>query len=184
MVTPPPFPLLRSLSSLSSSHLSSPPTPSLSFPPLPPLPSSHIRTSQCLKSGSVVWPKSHLLRPTPQSPYRPSRYLPTLWGKGRGRSHPHSKGAEARVGHLDEGETLQKYLIRNKYSIPIAVPEEGPFTVRSTYVRTYTHVCLYACCTNCSSAVYESTSELETPLYEGQTTVASYPVPISILTFV
>ena len=79
------------------------------------------------------------------------------------------------MGHLDEGETLQKYLIRNKYSISIAVSEAGPFTVRSTYVRAVT---------NCSSAVNTSTSELGTPLYTGQTTVASYTVPVSIPTFV
>ena len=67
---------------------------------LPPLPStsSLIKISPCSKSGSADQPRSLLLRPTPQSPYKRSSPLPMPRGRGKreGRRRPTPTATEGR----------------------------------------------------------------------------------------
>ena len=137
---PPPLPLLPSPPPLLlplTSHtalycclppLSSPPLPS---PPLP-SPRSIIRISPCSKSRSTDQPRSLLLRPTPQSPYKRSSPLPTPRGRGRGRrkkmTNPHrNRRVEPRVWHPNKGVIWMLMYCNKRYSTLCGPMEEVPF---------------------------------------------------------
>ena len=146
------------------------PSPPLPSPPLlsPPLASSLIKISPCSKSGSADQPRSLLLRPTPQSPYKRSSPLPMPRGRGKGRrkktTNPHrNRRAEPRVWHPNKGVMWMLMYCNKRYSTLCGPMEEIPFPGTVCYMCVVAYNVSSPSCSHISNT-YMYASSMTVPL--------------------